>query len=81
MVDVYTATAVGIALAVSIIPPLIMYLKSDRKGWLVGYYLDESVMTEKEKEERKRLGYIAFMKKVEEESKWRKKHNIPYEQK
>lgn len=79
--DAYAIIAVGIALMVSILPPLIMYIKSDRKGWLVSHYLDVSAMSQTEKDECKKLGYTAFMKKVEEDSKWRKKHNIPYEQK
>ena len=80
MVDIYAATVVGIALIISVVPPLIMYLKSDRKGWLVQYHLDKSLMTQEEIDECEKLGKVAFMEKIEKEikekrenDKWRKK--------
>ena len=80
MIDIYAVIAVGIALIISVVPPLIMYLKSDRKGWLVQYHLDKSLMTQEEIDECEKLGKVAFMEKIEKEikekrenEKWRKK--------
>ena len=78
MIDIYTIIAVGIALAIGFIPMLSKKFRGE--NFLVSHYLDKSSMTQAEMDECKRLGYTAFMKKVEEESTWRKKHKIPYEE-
>lgn len=80
MIDTYNIIAIGFALGLGAIPLIKQIIKPDT-NFLVAHYLDKSAMSKAEKEECKKLGYTAFMKKVEEESKWRKKHKIPYEQK
>ena len=78
MIDTYSIIAIGAALIYGLIPLIKQIIKPD-SDFLVAHYIDKSVMSRAEKNECKKLGYTAFMKKVEEESKWRKKHKIPYE--
>ena len=81
MIDVYTAIAVGIALIISIVPPLIMYLKSeDKDSFWVTYTIHKELMTQAEKDDYEKLGEKAFMEKIKREIKekkenerWRKK--------
>lgn len=80
MIDTYTIIAIGFALELGAIQAIKQIIKPD-PNFLVDHYLDKSTMSKAEKDEYKKIGYTAFMKKVEEESKWRKKHKIPYEQK
>ena len=80
MIDTQSIITIGFALGLGVIPLIKQIIKHD-PNFLVVHYLDKSAMSRTEKEECKKLGYTAFMKKVEEESKWRKKHKIPYEQK
>ena len=79
MNDLYVLIAIGSALALGLSPLIKQIIKPDSE-FLVGHYIDKSLMSKAEKEECKKLGYSAFMKKVEEESKWRKKHGITYDE-
>ena len=78
MVDIYSVLAVGFALALGAIPLIKQIIKPD-PDFLIGHYINKSLMSKAEKDECKKLGYTVFMKKVEEESIWRKKHKVPYE--
>lgn len=80
MNDLYVLISIGSALALGAIPLSKQIINPD-PDFLVAHYLNKSAMSRAEKDECKKLGYTAFMKKVEEDSKWRKKHKIPYEQK
>ena len=80
MIDTYSIIAIGAALGLGAIPLIKQIIKPDPE-FLIGYSFNKSLMSKTEYEEYEKLGYTAFMKKVEEESKWRKKHKIPYEQK
>ena len=80
MNELYVLIAIGSALIVGSIPLIKQIIKPD-SDFLIGHSLNKSLMSQAEKDECKKLGYTAFMKKVEEESKWRKKHKILYEQK
>ena len=81
MVDIYAAIAVGIALIISIVPPLIMYLKSeDKESFWITYTTHKELMTQSEKDDYEKLGEKAFLEKYERELKtkkenkrWRKK--------
>ena len=77
MIDIYSIIAVGSAFALGIIP-LIKQIKTRDTDFLLGHSINKSLMTEAEKEECLKLGYTAFMKKVEKESKERKKNKISY---
>ena len=79
MEDIYTIIAIGTALGLGAIPLIKQIIKPD-PDFLIGHSINKSLMSQAEKEECKKLGYTAFMRKVEEESKWRKKHKIPYEE-
>ena len=76
--DTYSIIAIGCALGIGAIPLIKQIIKPD-PNFLVGYGIKKSLMSKTEREEYEKIGYTAFMKKIEEESKWRKKHNIPYE--
>ena len=80
MNELYVLIAIGFAIALGAIPLIKQIIKPD-SDFLIGHSLNTSLMSQVEKDECKKLGYTAFMKKVEEESEWRKKHKIPYEQK
>ena len=80
MNDLYVLIAIGSAVALGAIPLIKQIIKLD-SDFLIGHSLNKSLMSQAEKDECKKLGYTAFMRKVEEDSQWRKKHNIPYEQK
>ena len=81
MVDVYAVIVIGTALAISIIPPLIMYLKSeDKDSFWITYTTHKELMTQSEKDDYEKLGEKAFLEKYERELKikkenerWRKK--------
>ena len=76
--DTYSIIAIGRALGLGAIPLIKQIIKPD-PDFLIGHGINKSLMSKSEMYECKKLGYYAFMKKVEEESKWRKKHKIPYE--
>ena len=86
MVDIYAAIAVGIALIIGIVPPLIMYLKSeDKDSFWVTYTIHKELMTQTEKDDYEKLGEKAFMEKIDREmkekrenDKWRKKRDCKF---
>ena len=81
MVDIYTVIAIGTALIIGIIPPLIMYLKSeDKDSFWITYVTHKELMTQSEKDDYEKLGEKAFLEKCDkemkakkEDDKWRKK--------
>ena len=78
MVDIYSIIAIGFALGLGAIPLVKQIIKPDPE-FLIGYSFNKSLMSKTEREEYERIGHKEYIKKVEEESKWRKKHKIPYE--